>query len=211
MRSVRPLTHSSGLKSCRGNAETCKLTADLEAVLHVYVGARVMFHRNIDTSQRLVNGAIGTVISISIKAHHIFVQFDNMSHIYNVEKVKSKFVVVVLESSSHWFWHLQWPYTSVKVFLWTVLWWTSLMNLSDEVFSPDMAYVALSHVKRLENLHLIAFKPQFIIVSSKTAGNKLVAADLLPKSPAASRTFCSTCATKMQTKTEWQCSVNFSF
>ena len=30
-----------------------------------------------------------------------------------------------------------------------------------------MEYVALSRVKRLENLHLIAFKPQSVIVSSK--------------------------------------------
>ena len=43
-------------------------------------------------SQGLVNGAIGTVISI--KAHHISVQFDNMSHVYDVEKVKSKFMVM---------------------------------------------------------------------------------------------------------------------
>ncbi len=31
-----------------------------------------------------------------------------------------------------------------------------------------MAYVALSRVKRLENLHLIAFNPQSVIVSSKS-------------------------------------------
>ena len=70
----------------------CNLTAGLEAVLRVAVGARVMLRRNIDTSQGLVNGAIGTVISI--KAHHISVHFDNMSHVYDVEKVKSKFMVM---------------------------------------------------------------------------------------------------------------------
>ena len=43
----------------------CNLTAGLEAVLRVAVGARVMLRRNIDTSQGLVNGAIGTVISIN--------------------------------------------------------------------------------------------------------------------------------------------------
>ena len=67
----------------------CNLTAGLEAVLSVAVGARVMLRRNIDT---LVNGAIGTVISI--KAHHISVHFDNMSHIYDVEKVKRKLMVI---------------------------------------------------------------------------------------------------------------------
>ena len=73
-----------------------------------------MLHRNIDTSQVLVNGAIGTVISI--KAHHISVQFDNMSHVYNVEKVKSKFMVMkkifVFRKQFQSIWLLLLPYTT---------------------------------------------------------------------------------------------------
>ena len=42
-----------------------------------------------------------------------------------------------------------------------------MMDLSDQVFTPGMAYVALSRVKQLENLHLIAFNPQSIMVSTK--------------------------------------------
>ena len=42
------------------------LAAGLEAVLEIAVGARMMLPHNIDTSQGLVNGAVGTVIS-----HHI--------------------------------------------------------------------------------------------------------------------------------------------
>ena len=76
----------------------CNLTAGLEAVLEIAVGARVMLRRNIDTSRGLVNGAVGTVISI--KAHHIEVQFDN---VYQVYKVKSKFVILCTfsENSFH--------------------------------------------------------------------------------------------------------------
>ena len=70
----------------------CNLTAGLEAVLEIAVGARVTLRRNIDTSRGLVNGAVGTVISI--KAHHIEVQFDNVPEPYKVEKVKSIFVIL---------------------------------------------------------------------------------------------------------------------
>ena len=42
-----------------------------------------------------------------------------------------------------------------------------MMDLSDQVFCDGMAYVALSRVKQLENLHLIAFTPQSIKVSTK--------------------------------------------
>ena len=44
----------------------------------------------------------------------------------------------------------------------------AMMDLSDQVFCDGMAYVALSRVKQLENLHLIAFTPQSIKVSTKS-------------------------------------------
>ena len=37
-----------------------------------------------------------------------------------------------------------------------------MMDLSDQVFTPGMAYVALSRVKQLENLHLIVFNPHMV-------------------------------------------------
>ena len=54
----------------------CNLTASLEAVLQVAVGALVTLRRNIDVSSGLVNGAVGTVIAI--KDHDITVQFYGM-------------------------------------------------------------------------------------------------------------------------------------
>ena len=43
----------------------------------------------------------------------------------------------------------------------------AIMDLSDEVFCAGMAYVALSRVKKLENLHLIAFQPQSVKANTK--------------------------------------------
>ena len=42
----------------------CNMNAGLQAKLVFAIGARVMLRRNIDTSIGLVNGAIGTVLSI---------------------------------------------------------------------------------------------------------------------------------------------------
>ena len=43
----------------------------------------------------------------------------------------------------------------------------AIMDLSDEVFCAGMAYVALSRVKQLENLYLIAFQPQSVKANMK--------------------------------------------
>ena len=142
----------------------CNMTAGLEALLQIAVGARVMLRRNVDTSKGLVNGALGTVISI--KAHHISVHFNNMSDVYDVEKVKSRFMVM----KNIYVFRKQFPL--ILAFAVTIHKCQGLsldcaiMDLSDQVFSPGMAYVALSRVKRLENVHLIAFKPQCVIVST---------------------------------------------
>ncbi len=70
----------------------CNRTAGLEAKLSLAVGARVMLRRNIDTKTGLVNGAIGTVLSIA--ATHVTVQFDHITEPYKVEMVKSRFMVM---------------------------------------------------------------------------------------------------------------------
>ena len=143
----------------------CNLTAGLQAVVQLAVGARVMLRRNIDTRIGQVNGALGSVVSI--KAHHVAVLFDNVPEPYRVEKVKSKFVVL----KKIFIYRKQFPL--ILAFAVTIHKCQGLsldcamMDLSDQVFSPGMAYVALSRVKQLENLHVIAFKQQSVMVSSK--------------------------------------------
>ena len=42
----------------------------------------------------------------------------------------------------------------------------ALVDLSDKVFSAGMAYVAISRVRTLQGLHLVAFEPESIMVST---------------------------------------------
>ena len=48
-----------------------------------------MLHRSIDTNAGLVNGAV-----VSVQPKHVTVQFDHKNKLYNVEKVKSRFIIM---------------------------------------------------------------------------------------------------------------------
>ena len=131
----------------------CNMTAGLEAKFSLTVGARVMLCRNVNTKTGLVNGAIGTVLSITVK--YVTVQFDHISEPYNVEKVKSRFMVMknyVYAVTVHKCQGLSLD--------------CAIVDLSDQVFSAGMAYVALSRIQSLSGLYLAVFDPKSIIVSA---------------------------------------------
>ena len=67
----------------------CNMTAGLETELNLAVGARVMLRRNIDTSQGLVNGALGSVTTISKDC--IQVTLDHTPKVpFKIERVRSR-------------------------------------------------------------------------------------------------------------------------
>ena len=139
-------------------------TAGLEGKLTLCIGARVMLRKNIDVSIGLVNGGIGTVLSMKPS---IQIKFDNIPKECDIEMVSNKFV-----SLKHYsVYRKQFPL--ILAFAITIhksqglSLDTAIIDLSNNVFSPGMAYVALSGVRTLSGIHLTAFDPKSIIVEPR--------------------------------------------
>ena len=142
----------------------CNLTAGLVAELTIAVGARVMLRRNIDTKHGLVNGSIGTITVIT--SQRIIVKFDHIIEPYPIERVRSKFMLM----KSLFIYRKQFPLIlayAVTIHKCLGLSLNSaIIDLSNNVFSPGMAYVALSRVRSLDGLYLTDFDPSSIMVSN---------------------------------------------
>ncbi|XP_065894145.1 uncharacterized protein [Dysidea avara] len=148
-------------------SEDCTQTAGLENIVHVKIGCKVMLRRNIDVSQGLVNGAIGTVQSIqrsiekANKVESITIKFqNNQQHL--LKRVSTKFEVFdrafVIRS--------QFPITAASAITIHKSQGLTLKHvvtdIGNTVFSCGQAYVALSRVTSLDGLYLINFDPRSV-------------------------------------------------
>ena len=139
------------------------LTAGLEVVLHLAVGARVMLRRNLSTEEGLVNGAIGTVLEMS--SRYVTVKFDKITEPYQVSRITSRFCVL-----NKFYVHRE-QFPLIVAYAVTIHKSQGLsldcaiIDLSTKVFGEGMAYVALSRVRSIDGVYLTSFTPDAIMAS----------------------------------------------
>ena len=110
-----------------------------------------------------MNGAIGTVCSVSSSC--MTVQFDHIAEPYDVQQVKSRFMLM----KSFYVYRMQFPL--ILAFAVTIHKCqglsldSAIIDLSDQVFAARMAYVALSRVRSLSGLHLVALDRKAFSIS----------------------------------------------
>ncbi|XP_025419521.1 ATP-dependent DNA helicase PIF1-like [Sipha flava] len=149
------------------NEDDSSLTAGLENVITIKIGARVMLRRNIDVSKGLVNGSIGNIENIhwdvdnSNRARKITIQFKH-NLIYELERVKTKFQIL----SNVYVHREQFPiclaYAITIHKSQGLSFDRALLDIGSSVFTKGQAYVGLSRVKTLDGVHLINIDPSQI-------------------------------------------------
>ncbi|XP_074098875.1 ATP-dependent DNA helicase pif1-like [Cotesia typhae] len=145
-------------------------SAGLAKTITIKIGAKVMLRRNIDVTLGLVNGAIGTVKSISKSIDGSEIQAINVDFgadtEYAIEKIKVKFQLferafVVREQFPLCLSYAVTIHKSQGLSL-----KNAIIEAGNTIFNVGQIYVALSRVTELRGLHLINFDPHFVKASS---------------------------------------------
>ncbi|XP_045763660.1 ATP-dependent DNA helicase PIF1-like [Maniola jurtina] len=149
------------------NEDDSSLSAGLENVITVKIGARVMLRRNIDVSKGLVNGSIGEIEKVLYEADQndkprkIKIKFSH-NLTYELERVKTKFQIL----NNAYVHREQFPIClayAITIHKSQGLSLDSaLLDLGSSIFSRGQAYVALSRVKTMDGVHLINLDPSQI-------------------------------------------------
>jgi len=156
-------------------------TGGLHEILNIAKGCRVMLTANLDVSDRLVNGATGTVEEIEVEndiVQHIMVHFDRK----DVGQKASWRTPGLVQKRRHEVKFLVGRHYKAEVtrkqFPLVPAWGCTIHNVQgisvDQIvvnlsgrFNPGQAYVALSRVRTFSGLHLLEFSASKFTCSSK--------------------------------------------
>ncbi|XP_052680033.1 uncharacterized protein LOC128160727 [Crassostrea angulata] len=180
------ILHSSSGKVFQRQTPFENLDTCLQSELKLAMGARVMLTVNIDTTDGLVNGTLGTVIDIVNGSmpygfpEYIVLQFED-EHIGNNYRIRNttqpcddkcvpfRILSQKVQYKTGYITRFQFPFT--------LSWACTIHKVQGQtfkevavslkrVFKGGMAYVALSRVTHLEGLHLLDYDPSVIYADS---------------------------------------------
>jgi len=145
--------------------KTTAQTAGLEKTLYIGINSRVMLKKNLNCGEdALCNGALGTekdfiLNNNSNTVRSIVIQFDNLDTVSEINRVSLdyEFKKDVYVARSQFPITLAWALTIHKTQGLSLD--SAVIDIGKDIFEPGMAYVALSRVKKISNVHLIEFEP----------------------------------------------------
>jgi len=144
--------------------KTTAQTAGLETTLVIGISSRVMLKKNLNCGEAaLCNGALGTVKDFNYNnnsntVRSILIQFDNLEKVSEIYRVTLdyEFKKDIYVARSQFPITLAWALTIHKTQGLSLD--SAVIDIGKDIFEPGMAYVALSRVKKLANVHLIEFE-----------------------------------------------------
>ena len=146
-------------------------TGGLEKSIRLCENVRVMLRTNLDVKEGLVNGSMGTVISLvhcpsTNQVLQVNIKFDAKEGICPIKRVRRR----VNLFPGAWLHREMFPIClsySLTIHRCQGLTLRCVMaDLGEKIFGPSQSYVALSRVTALDGLHLINFSPKKVVANN---------------------------------------------